>query len=110
MSVCIATKSSLCDSKRRLLNYFEDQGLPYMVARIDRDSVLYRHLNNYDIEIRGGYDGDPFYVYVWALQGKRHPMYTVADYSIHSKNISAAAAQIHAIAEEYIRRPAHELQ
>ena len=99
----------LCVRKRRLRDHFEKMKLPYTAEPIDRETVLYRHLNNYDIEISGGSHKRPFYIYVWALWKKRAPMYIESAYTIPSKDIASAATEIHAIAEEYIRRPAHEL-
>ena len=108
MSVGMARKKDLCVRKKRLLSEFESQGIPYRAAKIDREAVLYRKLRNYDIEISGASHRRPFSVYVWALQNERHPVYTVENHDIQSKDIPAAAAVINALAEKYEEAPAHE--
>lgn len=102
-------KGKLCARKQRLLNYFEERGLPYTAATIDREPVVYRKLKDYDIEISGGSYQRPFLVYVWALQNGHRPAYTVAAYTVPSEDIPSAAAEINAIVEEYKEAPAHDL-
>lgn len=95
--------------KRKLFDHFENQGLPYTVARLDSETVLYRHMGNYDVEISDGAGRNPFVAYVWRLKDGWHPIGFADRYEVPSKDIASAATEIHRIAEEYIRRPAHEL-
>ena len=94
-------KGALCTRKRRLLDYFEQQGLPYTVTTIDREPVVYRKLKNHDIEISGGSYQRPFYVYVWELTSDGRPTHTVAAYTVLSGDIPSAAKEIDSIAEKY---------
>lgn len=109
MRECVTRGSALCARKQRLLDYFERIGEPYTVATIDREPVVYRKLENYDLEISGGSYQRPFRVYVWALQNKKRPVFTVADYTVQSGDIPSAAAEISAVVKKYEGAAAYAL-
>lgn len=52
----------LCKKKRALLTFL---GKEYQEKVIDMEPCVYRDLGDFDIEISGGFYGQPFSIYVW---------------------------------------------
>lgn len=84
----------LCPRKRRLLEELNRRGGGYNARMIDMEPVLYKKLENVDLELSGGYCRRSFKLYVWQLSPSGYPQYIRERFEISSSDISKAADRL----------------